>query len=72
MDTPDGMTILENTVKMMKGIRKELVVEGVETKEELDRLEKLGCDYIQGFYFSKPLPEKQFVEFIRKHNLGEG
>jgi EAL domain-containing protein (putative c-di-GMP-specific phosphodiesterase class I) len=41
-----------------------IVVEGVETKEILDFFVDLECDYIQGYYFSKPLPKDEFVEFI--------
>ena len=50
-------------------IKKELVIEGVETKEDFEALKTMGCDFIQGFYFSKPLPGKEFLEFLRKHNL---
>lgn len=68
MDTPDGMTIMRNTVRMMKEIKKELVVEGVEQAEPLEKLAAMNCDYIQGFYFSRPLPQKEFVRFIMEHN----
>lgn len=68
MDTPDGMTIMRNTVRMMKEIKKELVVEGVEQAEPLEKLAAMNCDYIQGFYFSRPLPQKEFVKFIMEHN----
>ncbi len=68
MDTPDGMTIMRNTVRMMKEIKKELVVEGVEQAEPLEQLAAMNCDYIQGFYFSRPLPQKEFVKFIMEHN----
>ncbi|MDD7177117.1 MAG: EAL domain-containing protein, partial [Lachnospiraceae bacterium] len=63
--------LLKNTIRMLKEIGMEIVVEGVETKETLDQFAKLGCDFIQGYYFSKPLPEQEFVEFIRKseHSL---
>ncbi len=67
IDTPDGLAIIKNTISMMKDINKEIVAEGVETKETLDKLEELGCDYIQGFYFSKPLPKDEFLEFIKKN-----
>ena len=66
--TADGSIIMKNTVQMMQGINKRLVIEGVETKEALTVLEQLSCDYIQGFYFSRPLPEEDFAAFIRKHN----
>ena len=44
-----------------------LVAEGVATKEQYEFLKSAGCDFIQGYYFSKPLPENQFVEFLRTH-----
>ncbi len=69
MNTTSGKSIMNNTVRMMKDIKKELVIEGVETKEDFEELKKMGCDFIQGFYFSKPLPGKEFLEFLRKHNL---
>lgn len=72
METPDGMSIMRNTIHMMKDIRKELIVEGVETEETFRQLKEMGCDYIQGYYFSKPLPADQFLAFIRKENLGIG
>lgn len=50
---------------MLRDIGMEIVVEGVETEETLQQFTALGCDYIQGYYFSKPLPEQEFVEFIR-------
>lgn len=58
--------MLKNTIHMLKEIGMEIVVEGVETKETLQQFTELECDYIQGYYFSKPLPEQEFVEFIRK------
>ena len=68
MDTDEGFSIVRNTVKMMRDIDKELVAEGVETQEALGRLEAMGCDFIQGYYFSKPLPADEFVKFINERN----
>ena len=64
-----GMSVLSNTVIMMKDIDKEIVCEGVETKEQLDTLTTLGVDFIQGYYFSKPLSAENFVSFIRERNF---
>ena len=66
MFTENGAVILTNTVRMMQGIHKKLVVEGVETRSQLEALEKLSCDYIQGYYYSKPLPEQAFVAFVEE------
>ena len=41
-----------------------VISEGVETKEQLDLLKKLGCDIIQGYYFSKPVPPEEFAKRI--------
>ena len=57
--------LLKNTVHMLKEIGMEIVAEGVETKEMLNRFTEFGCDFIQGYYFSKPLPEQEFVNFIQ-------
>ena len=64
ISTENGRTILEYTMRMMQKTGKQLVVEGAETREVVETLENLGCDYIQGFYFSKPLPGDEFVRFI--------
>jgi len=43
-----------------------VVAEGVEEKAQLDILKSMGCEIIQGYYFSKPLPADQFEELVRK------
>jgi EAL domain-containing protein (putative c-di-GMP-specific phosphodiesterase class I) len=48
-----------------------VVAEGVETEEQLETLKSMGADYIQGFYFSRPLSELQFLEFLDRHNRRE-
>ena len=55
-------------VDIMKNMGLEVVSEGVETKEQLDAMIEIGIENIQGFYFSKPLPENEFLEFLRKNN----
>lgn len=62
-----GMSILRNTVSMMQDIGMEIVVEGVETAESQKTVSDMSCDYIQGFYYSKPLSEEDFVSFIDEH-----
>jgi len=68
MFTQDGKVIIENTVHMMKGIHKKLVIEGVETKEAVEAFGSLDCDYIQGYYYSRPLPAGDFVRFMEARN----
>lgn len=61
-------TILQNTVHMIKDLNMEIVVEGIETEDMVKKFSDLHCDFIQGFYYSKPIPEKDFVEFISRNN----
>lgn len=68
MFTEEGSVIIRNTVEMMRGINKQVVMEGVEDREVLDALIAMNCDYIQGFYFSRPLPENTFLEYVMAHN----
>jgi len=63
----NGRVILEYTVRMMQSIGKQLVVEGAETGDEVNILADMNCDYIQGFYFSRPLPADRFVYYMMEH-----
>lgn len=56
-----GRIILENSIQMIRRMRKKILVEGVETAEQMALLRELGVDYLQGYYFSKPVPEKEFL-----------
>ena len=58
--------LLESEVKILKGMEMTITAEGVETKEMAEKLKELGCNYLQGFYFSKPLSIEEFVE---RYNL---
>lgn len=61
-------TILQNTVKMIKDLDMEIVVEGIETKDMVKKFSDLRCDYIQGYYYSKPVPQDEFVKFVSERN----
>ena len=60
--------LLENMISMILQMGLQVVVEGVETKEQFDYLEGLGVNYIQGYYFSKPIEEQEFLRFLEKYN----
>jgi EAL domain-containing protein (putative c-di-GMP-specific phosphodiesterase class I) len=44
-----------------------VIAEGVEDHEQQNILASMGCDEIQGFYFSRPLPEQIFIDFLKQH-----
>ena len=58
--------VMGAAMSMIKGMEMEIVSEGIETSEQYKTMKGLGTDYIQGYYFSKPLPEKEFIEFMLK------
>ena len=71
MTEPSAMTLLKTSLSAVRGIGKKAVVEGVETKEMEQVLRQNDCDCLQGFLFSRPLPEKDFIRFIQEHNPKE-
>ncbi|MCL2915027.1 EAL domain-containing protein [Shewanella corallii] len=58
--------IVKAVVDMGHSLGLEVVAEGVETKEQLRYLQQLGCDYFQGYLFSKPLAEGDFITYIQR------
>jgi len=61
--TNDGV-IAQTIINLAHNIGTNVLAEGVETVEQLKFLEKNGCDFYQGFYHSKPLPESEFAAFL--------
>ena len=63
--------IIKSVVNMAKQLEITTVAEGVETKEQSDFLKKIGCDIVQGFYYSKPIQEKPYMELLEKSFLNK-
>ncbi len=57
---------LKGTIKMLKDMDMQIVVEGIETEQMVEKFSDLKCDFIQGYFYSKPIPEKDFVAFIEE------
>ena len=68
ISTLNGRTVLEYSMQMMQETGKQVVIEGAETYDVVQILENMGCDFIQGFFFSKPLPKDDFITFIKERN----
>ena len=58
--------VLADTIRMIKSIGIEIVAEGVETAETAQWLIDRGCDFIQGYYYAKPMPEEEYLAFLEK------
>ncbi|MGN0818110.1 MAG: EAL domain-containing protein, partial [Candidatus Coproplasma sp.] len=71
MSTKKYEPILQHYMPMLHGLGAKIVAEGVETAEMVTALKALDCDYLQGFYYSRPVPEDEFIEFLsQKCNQG--
>ncbi len=68
MVSDKGKLILEQIVSMADKLDLGLLAEGVETKEQVDLLQSIGCDQVQGYYYAKPMPAEEFYELLRKQN----
>ena len=58
--------VVESIIKMAHRLNFTTVAEGAETEEQVKVLKSLGCDLIQGYYYSKPLPAQEFEEYLRR------
>lgn len=65
MEKPVNQSILNYVISMSHGIGLSVVAEGVETREQLERLREIGCDYVQGYYFAKPMPGTEYEELLK-------
>ena len=64
--------VIENIIKMAHKLGLLTVAEGAETDEQVATLKTLGCDFIQGFYFSKPLPIEEYEKYINDIEILKG
>ena len=64
MVSDKGRLILEQVVSMSDKLGLGLLAEGVETREQIDLLQKIGCDQVQGYYYAKPMPEEDFFALL--------
>lgn len=62
--------VMEAAIHMIHGMNLEIVSEGIETAEQFRTMEELGISHIQGYYFSKPLPEEEFIQYLETKNAG--
>ena len=64
----EATAIVRMIIELAHSLGKRVVVEGIETEGQADTIRELGADYAQGYYFSQPLPEDEFLSFMRRHN----
>ena len=62
---------LNDLMPMIKAEGKKIVAEGIESTEHIDIIKRLQGDYLQGYYYSKPLPEEEVIRYIKRFNFPE-
>lgn len=60
--------VMDAAIHMIHGMNLKIVSEGVETREQCQTMQDLGINYIQGYYFSKPLPEEEFIAYLENQS----
>lgn len=68
MENDRALSTLKHSINMIKSLNMDIVAEGVETKEQSQALQEMGCDYLQGYYYSKPIPLDAFITFISENS----
>lgn len=71
LDIPKARDIIRCLVDLAEKLDTRVVVEGIETKKQIEYLKELNCNVIQGYFFSKPLPENEFEDWYRAFDFKE-
>jgi len=66
---PEDKAIVSAIISMSKSLGLQTIAEGVETVEQLTYLRAQGCDEVQGYYYSKPMPAEQAEQYFREFKL---
>ena len=66
MMKPEDQGILRFIIDLAHSMKLSVVAEGIETGEQVERIKKLGCDYAQGYFFSRPVCVEEFEEILKK------
>lgn len=61
----DKQAVVDAIIQMAHRLKMKVVAEGVESAQQVELLREMGCDYIQGYYYSKPLPINELIDFIQ-------
>jgi diguanylate cyclase (GGDEF)-like protein/PAS domain S-box-containing protein len=72
IDNARDLGLVASIVAMGRILGMKVVAEGVEELEQLERLKRIGCDYVQGYFYAKPLPADEFEQFVQQFQAHNG
>jgi EAL domain-containing protein (putative c-di-GMP-specific phosphodiesterase class I) len=61
--------LIGSMVSIAHGLGLKVVAEGVEKKHQADYMTKLGCEYLQGYYFSRPVPQSEIIDMLKQQQI---
>jgi len=67
----EDSTVMDSLIRLVHSLKLEIVAEGIEDWEKFNMLQKGGCDYVQGYLFSRPLPVQELEQLYNKNYLKE-
>lgn len=68
---PFDVSILNDIISMAHRLDLHVIAEGVETREQMRRLRAVGCDFVQGYFFAKPMPPENFDKLLKAQRIGK-
>ncbi len=72
MDIPhdkENKVLVKSIIAMAHGLGLEVIAEGVETEEQWQYLQLLGCDFAQGYLFGRPMPKNDFAKYLESQSV---
>nr|MCR5231235.1 EAL domain-containing protein [Acholeplasmatales bacterium] len=61
--------VMDSTIEMIKGLGHKIVFEGIEEEYQVNKAKEMNVEFIQGYYYSKPIDKKAFLKFIKENNV---
>jgi len=66
----DKQAIVDAIIQLAHRLNMQVIAEGVESEQQVNQLSRMGCDFIQGYYYSKPVPMEELIKFLQFWEYG--
>jgi len=66
----DKQAIVDAIIQLAHRLNMQVIAEGVESEQQVNQLSRMGCDFIQGYYYSKPVPMEELIKFLQIWEYG--